>query len=55
MGRLLRAHTINHIRWNGYLAAIPLIQADIELLKSSGFSESVLCGVALLHGVGLEV
>jgi hypothetical protein len=43
-----------HIRNHGYAGAVPLIQADLNLFKSWGFSASVLQSLALLQGVVVE-
>jgi hypothetical protein len=43
-----------HVRDSGYEAAVPLIQSDIELFKSWGFSATLLKSLALLQGVIIE-
>jgi hypothetical protein len=43
-----------HIKNHGYAAAIPLIQADVDLFKSWGFSASLLQSLALSQGVVIE-
>jgi hypothetical protein len=43
-----------HLRNVGYPAAVPLIQSDVELFKSWGFSGDVLRSLALLQGIRIQ-
>jgi hypothetical protein len=43
-----------HVRDSGYEEAVPLIQSDVELFKSWGFSGRVLRSLALLQGIVIQ-
>lgn len=44
-----------HIRNHGYAGAVPLIESDLVLFRSWGFSGVVLRGLARLQGVLVEM